>query len=133
MDPECRKAVAGQSMVSQIHDTPGDPRTGSEDKGVASPFNLTAIYLAREGRFREALRYYMTAWSFVHTDMDKARLLFNIGLCYKRAGKEDKAVEAFHKATEVSEGKFTKAAKYLEKPDQDEEELEEFDDESIAS
>ena len=133
MDPECRKAVAGQSMVAQIHDTPGDPRVGSEDKGVASPFNLTAIYLAREGRFREALRYYMTAWSFVHTDMDKARLLFNIGLCYKRAGKESKATEAFHKASEVSDGKFTKAAKYLEKPGEDDDELVEFDDETIAS
>ena len=130
-DPDNKKAKSGQDMVMQIQDNPMDPRAQLENQ-LASPLNLTAIYLARQGKYRDALRYYLCAFSFVHTVEDQAKLLFNIGLCYKRAGRDDQAAMAFQRAVGVSGGSFEKATKYLVSPDEDDDDLEEFEDEVIG-
>ena len=130
MDPKCKKARAGQTMVTKLMENREDEM--AESKGhLGSPLNMTAIYMARQRKFKAALRYYLAAYSFVHTDIDRGKILFNIGLCYRRAGKEDQATIAFQRSYSESNGAFEKGIQSIATPEQDDSDLEEFSDESL--
>ena len=136
-DLKSTKARAGQDLVLQMKNTKGDPR-GIGSMRMGSPLNMTAIYKARQGKHKEALIYYLAAYSLVHTNIDKSKILFNIGLCYKRAGLEEKALQAFQKSCDISDGSYDRPKRYLENQGEEEEAdhledfLEEFEDEAIS-
>lgn len=131
LDPDHIKANAGLDLLAFLR----KPAVGVNElahRQFASPLNLAGIYCARNGQYTDALRHYLAAFSFVYTRVDRAKIFFNIGLCYKRAGMTNQAKQAFKKAIEVSDGPFAKAQFHLERPEVtvgDLEPLTEFEDE----
>ena len=118
------KAKAGLEIVQSMNKNSDLLNEGLEANKGASPFNLMGIQLARSGRYKDALNYYRSALNFLHTKMDRAKLMFNIGLCYKRAGRDDKAGMYFQKSYQESGGEFTKPLDYIVDPNSDKADLE---------
>lgn len=81
---------------------------------TAAKFNNQGIELVREGEYEKALTHYMKA-QYVLPQQDKGPLIFfNIGLCYWRWGKIDKAIE-FLKIALVKDPQYKKAIILLNK------------------
>ena len=122
-DRSNQKAIAGLELSRSLDIHSDSVAAFAEAKGAA-PFNLLGIKLARDGKFKEALTYYKQSIQFAHTRMDRAKVLFNIGLCYKRAGLADQATIAFQKSYQISGNTFKKALDYIVSPDKDDSSLE---------
>ncbi len=79
---------------------------------AASRFNLMGIELVRKKKFEQALEHYTKA-QYVLPQQEKGPLLFyNIGLCYSRWGKPEKAIE-FVKIALIKEPNYSKAQNLL--------------------
>jgi tetratricopeptide (TPR) repeat protein len=84
----------------------------SGPRELASIFNTSAIIAMRFGRFDQGMQLYRSALKALgREDVVAARLMFNMGLGYRRWGKPDKAQVCFEKSL-VLDPTFSKAAKY---------------------
>lgn len=77
-------------------------------KNFASLLNSMGIALVKTGDFSKGIEQYQSALPFLHSDLDSARLAYNLGLGYIRWGKPKKAASWLKKSNELS-GDFNKS------------------------
>lgn len=116
MDRAHSKALAGLDLADRVDANRSMLEPIMAKENMSSPYNLLGIQLSRNGEYGEALKFYKSALSFLHTKSDKVRLLFNVGLCYKRAGLLEQAEKAFQTSYKASGGTFEKALDHITDP-----------------
>ena len=83
----------------------------SEDE-AASLFNNSAVLAARANNAATSIKLYENALRVVNTDRLRATIHFNIGLAYRRIGREDKAKSHFGTCLRLDPD-FDKAKRHL--------------------
>lgn len=114
IDPDDSVASAGMELAKKAT-FPTAPSADAVARMLAATLNLRGVTLARQGRSAEAIEQYQGAMRVLLRNVDRARVAFNIGLCYMRWQKVAEARQWFLEADRFGEGKFTKPGQYLAK------------------
>jgi tetratricopeptide (TPR) repeat protein len=108
------KVGAGQVMLmnGEVNEALSLLKSVSGPRELASLFNTSAILSMRQGRFDQGMHLYKSALAALGRD-DKiaARLMFNMGLGFRRWNKPDKALMCFEKSLAL-DPTYAKAAKH---------------------
>jgi tetratricopeptide (TPR) repeat protein len=114
IDPNDSVASAGMELAKNAT-FPTAPSADGVARMLASTLNLRGVTLARQGRHTEAIEQYQGAIRVVLRSIDRARVAFNIGLCYMRWQKVAEARQWFAEADRFGAGAFAKPGQYLAK------------------
>ncbi|MCX6119477.1 MAG: tetratricopeptide repeat protein [Proteobacteria bacterium] len=87
---------------------------GDEEPSIAKVINNLGVFLAQEGDFEKAIKYYMMAFAFLASEDLQAKVSFNMGLGFLKWGKESQGKYWFERSNNLSHGNFSKASKYLQ-------------------
>ena len=112
IDPSHRGILTRMELVSTISDYMAS-QPDFAPISFASLLNTVGISKVREGQYEDAVHFYQSSLKCLTFDDVKARLAFNLGLCYLRWGKNEQAIEWLQKSVEW-DPHFTKAEKKLE-------------------
>lgn len=113
LDPKDPKAQAGIELSREMK-THASEEGGLVHKSLASILNLTGVSLIKQGKFDQAIVKYQRSLEFLADSLDKGRVLFNLGLAFKRSGKMQEATETFKLADKTANGLLPKVKMYLE-------------------
>ena len=84
-------------------------------RNFASLMNAVGVAKARHGEETDAIRQYHSALPFIENDVDRARVMFNIGLAYLKARDLDRAVTWFKRSVKFGGAGFSKAGEYIDR------------------
>jgi Tfp pilus assembly protein PilF len=88
---------------------------GALPRNFASICNTIGVWLVRDKNFEKGFEQYNAALNLLTHRGTQARVMFNMGLGYIRAGSESEALKWFMKAKEYGGSAFKKPAEYLER------------------
>lgn len=77
-------------------------RESATEEEMASIYNTAAIMAVRSGHFEKGLRLYTAARSPIKTPRLLSKVVFNMGLAYKKWNKNDAAEKCFEEAVKLS-------------------------------
>ncbi|MBM4250650.1 MAG: response regulator [Deltaproteobacteria bacterium] len=113
IDPDSRRAEAGIKVAEALESFEKSGEAKAPTDNFAAYLNMIGITLSRAGKTTDAASYYEAAMNFVHKPDQQAKLWFNLGICYLRARRPGDAKVALEHAIKLSDGKMTKAQKFL--------------------
>jgi CheY-like chemotaxis protein/Flp pilus assembly protein TadD len=113
IEPDSSRAEAGIKVAEALERFEASGTEKVPTDNFAAYLNMIGITLSRTGKTGEAASYYESAMNFVHNPDQQAKLWFNLGICYLRARRSSDAKSALEKAVKLSEGKMSKAQKFL--------------------
>lgn len=126
IDHEEKRAIAGLDVISNI----GNILAQKAGKGLAlslvQTYNIVAISHVNEKKMSSAVDIYHGALKIAHDPIVKARVEFNLGLCYLKWGKKKEAIDWFSLSLQSSKGRFIRGRDYLEKLQEKPETAQEF-------
>lgn len=127
LDPNLTKAKKGELLAKNI-DGWMTKATNVPDS-FASLLNAVGVNMAKKLRFQKAIDHYESSLKYVMTNNEKAKLYYNIGLCYLKWSKTEEAVEAFQESKKM-DPTYSRSDKFLKKYDAnfDENDFSETDD-----
>jgi len=116
INPEYQEAQKGLSQVKllsgQVNDALAMMKNITNQREMASMFNISAVMSMRQGRFESGLKLYMAAVKTLGNNKKiHSRLLFNMGVGYRRWQKPDLAKACFEEAL-VLDPTYEKAQKH---------------------
>lgn len=114
VDPDDSVAGAGMELAKKAS-FPTAPSPDAVARALAVTLNLRGVTLARQGRNTQAIEQYQGALRVLLRNVDRARVAFNIGLCYMRWQKIAEARRWFLEAERFGDGSFAKPRRYLAK------------------
>lgn len=117
LDPDSAGARTGVGkcllMEGEVNEALGLLKATSGPRELASIFNTAAILSMRQGRHELGMRLYQSGLAAVGKESKlAARLLFNMGLGYRRWDKPDRAKACFARCMELDPN-FAKAKRHL--------------------
>src|SRR5690606_11070978 len=115
IDPEDRVAKSGIVISDNMAEMIDSPEMDRVPKSFASMLNSMGIAFVRSGDFKRGIEQYRSAFAFLRSDVDNARLAFNMGLGYMRWGKPDKALPWFERSATLGHERFTKSRVFVRK------------------
>jgi tetratricopeptide (TPR) repeat protein len=99
----------GLLMEGQVNDALAILKEVSSKREMASIFNLAAVMSMRQKRFDPGMKLYMAAIKVLGQDKTiHSRLMFNMGIGYRRWSKPDKALTCFDESLKL-DPTYTKA------------------------
>jgi tetratricopeptide (TPR) repeat protein len=106
LDEDNKDATVGKGqchlMSGEINEALTLLKAVSGPRELASIFNTAAILAMRQDRHEQGMQLYQSALKAIgHDDKVTARLMYNMGLGYKRWQKPEKAQLCFEKAVEL--------------------------------
>ncbi len=103
--------VVSENMIEMIR----SPEPVEMGQSFASILNSIGIGMVKKGNFAEGIEQYQSALAFLHSNIDSARLAFNMGLGYLRWGKPSSALPWFEKSEEIGGSDFTRSNGFVRK------------------
>lgn len=118
LDEDSKQAKFGQGkcmlMNGEVNEALGLLKSMSGPREMASIFNTAAVLSMHHGSFEKGMQLYRSALAALgRNDKIGSRLMFNMGLGFRRWKKEDKALACFAKSLEM-DPTYVKAAKHKE-------------------
>ncbi len=118
LDEDNKEAKFGQGkcmlMNGEVNEALGLLKSVSGPREMASIFNTAAVLSMHHGSFEKGMQLYRSALAALgRNDKIGSRLMFNMGLGFRRWKKEDKALACFAKSLEM-DPTYVKAAKHKE-------------------
>jgi tetratricopeptide (TPR) repeat protein len=118
LDPDNKEAKVGQGkcmlMSGEVNEALTLLKAVSGPRELASIFNTAAVLSIRTASFDKGMSLYKSAVKALgRNDKIASRLFYNMGLGYKRWGKNDKALACFEKSFEL-DATYAKAMKQME-------------------
>lgn len=135
LDEENKSATIGKGqcllMAGEVNEALALLKAISGPRELASIFNTAAVLAMRQGRHDQGMQLYKSAVQAIgRNDKVAARLMFNMGIGYKRWQKPDKANACFQRAVEL-DPTFVKAINHKNKTSK--EDIDGLAEESIGS
>ncbi len=112
-DPQDSKAKAGMVVSGNLKEMLEAPDAMQVPRSFASLMNTMGIALVRNSNYAKGIEQYRSALAFLHTDLDAARVAFNLGLGFLRWRKPAEALPWFQKAEAIAPESFSKASGYV--------------------
>ena len=105
IEPDLKNALVGKGKCLLIEENVNDAlailKGVTSSRELASIFNMSAVMTMRAGRHESGLKLYMAAIKALGKNQKiHARLLFNMGVGYRRWQRLDKALQCFKKSLE---------------------------------
>lgn len=118
LDEENKEAKFGQGkcllMNGEVNEALALLKSMSGPREMASIFNTAAVLSMHHGAFEKGMQLYRSAFAALgRNDKIGSRLMFNMGLGFRRWKKEDKALACFARSLEL-DPTYLKAAKHKE-------------------
>lgn len=114
VDPGYRPAKAGCKISDALAEYLSRHSTTHLPRHLAATCNLIGVDLAQSDKAKEAIEHYKAALVLIEKDPEVFRVVFNLGLAHLRVAQCEAAEKQFVKALRLSQGRFTKAKRYLE-------------------
>ena len=115
IDSENAIAQSGVIVSKNMSDMLTSPEPLELSLSFASVLNSIGIGMVRKGEFKEGIQQYHSAMPFLHTNVDSARLAFNLGLGYLRWGKPGSALPWFEKSEKIGGIDFKRSQGFVKK------------------
>ncbi|NRA66693.1 MAG: hypothetical protein HRU19_19555 [Pseudobacteriovorax sp.] len=81
----------------------------------ASLLNTAAVAQVHRGKLADAMVYYHMALDHLECPILKAKVMFNVGLCYMRKNDIEKATQWFQSSQESGAAQFTRATRFMDR------------------
>jgi CheY-like chemotaxis protein len=114
LDPGDARSNSGLHLAENVNDFFQVTNPTSIPSSFAGLLNVVGITLVRRGEIDQGLKHYVSALSYVQSNMDRAKLAFNLALGYLRDVNPEEAKVWFEKSLNL-EPEYEKARKYLSK------------------
>lgn len=113
ISPGYYRASVGLVVCKTLSQISGERSGQMMNETMAKTYNLAAVAHAQSGDYNDAISIYEASLKMTVEPIIKARISFNLGLCYLRWEKKDEALKWFKISLEFGGKNFDKASKYL--------------------
>jgi tetratricopeptide (TPR) repeat protein len=115
IDPDNHRIQAGLDVISNFEQSVAFRAGQGLAHSLIQTYNIVAISHVQDRKMDSAIGIYKGALKISSEPKVKARIEFNIGLCYLKFGKNADATIWFKKSLETGHNLFTRAQQYLDK------------------
>lgn len=89
-------------------------RSISSTQNFASLMNSIGIAKIKMGKHEQGIKQYGAALEFIDNDLDRARIMFNLGLGHLKGNAQKEALKWFERSARIAGPSFQKSAVYID-------------------